>query len=245
MQRFHDHAACLALATALKGHLCETVFTAEVVEIAKGARIYQPGDPSVVLYRVVTGMVGLSSPAPDGDEVTLHLYGPGEIFGELCFCRGVHVHFATALEPSGLVCASAERVTAALQERPALALDLIGVLSDRLASAYADLQAVAVDPLITRLARKLFDMCSAHDADGWCRLPRRFTHDELARLLGVRRESLTRAMIDLRSLGLIDYGPHEPIRVARAAAPSFNFLGRRTAGPPRRKKTAHQVRGGH
>ena len=233
MQPFHDHAACLALATALKGNLCEKVFTAEVATVAKGARIYQPGDSSLVLYRVVAGLVGLSSLGPDGDEVTLHLYGPGDVFGELCFCRGVQMHFATALEPTVLVCASAERVIAALQDRPDLALDLIRVLSDRLASAYADLQAVAVDPLITRLARKLFDMCAATDGDGWCRLPRRFTHDELAQLLGVRRESLTRAMIDLRSLGLIDYGPHEPVRVALAAVRRFTERTRRLELLPR------------
>lgn len=221
MQPFRDHAACLAMATALRGNLCDKVFTAEVVAVAKGARIYQPGDPSLALHRVVAGLVGLSALGSDGDEVTLRLYGPGEVFGELCFCRGVQIHFATALEPTELVCAPAERVIAALRERPELALDLIKVLSDRLASAYAELQAVAVDPLITRLARKLFDLCAAADSDGWCRLRRRFTHDELAHLLGVRRESLTRAMIDLRSLGLIDYGPHEPVRVALAAMRRF------------------------
>jgi CRP-like cAMP-binding protein len=221
MQPFHDHAACLALATALKGNLCDKVFTAEVATVSKGARIYQPGDRSRVLHRVVSGLVGLSSLGPNGDEMTLYLYGPGDVFGELCFCGGVQIHFATALEPTEIVCASAERVLAALHDRPDLALDLIRVLSDRLASAYAELQAVALDPLITRLARKLFDMCATTDGDGWCRLPRRFTHDELAQLLGVRRESLTRAMIDLRSLGLIDYGPHEPVRVALAAVRRF------------------------
>ncbi len=213
MQPVHDHAACLAPAVALKAHLCDDVFTAEVEPVAKGARIYQPGDSSFALHRVVAGLVGLSVLGSDGDE--------------LCFCRAVETYFATALEPTELVSAPGERVVAALRERPELALDLIKVLSDRLASAYAELLAVAVDPLIIRLARKLFDLCAATDGDGWCRLPRRFTHDELAHLLGVRRESLTRAMIDLRSLGLIDYGPYEPLRVASAAVRRFTHQTRR------------------
>jgi CRP/FNR family transcriptional regulator len=225
---FSDHATCLALATVLKGNLCEKVFTAEVRTLPKGARVYQPGDHATTLHRVVSGSVGLSSVAPDGDEVMLHLYGSGEVFGELCFCSGVQKHFATALEPTEIVSAHADRVIAALGERPELAMDLIKTLSERLAAAYAELQAVSADTLVTRLARKLFDLCAVADGDGWCRLPRHFTHDELAQLLGVRRESLTRAMIDLRSLGLIEYAPHTPVRVALSAMHRFIASSRST-----------------
>jgi CRP/FNR family transcriptional regulator len=237
VQPFQDHTSCLALASVLRGKLCDTVFTAEVASIPKGARVYQPGDRDAVLHRVVTGLVGLSAVAPNGDEVTLRLYGPSDVFGELCFCGGAQMHFATALEPTEIVTAHADRVIAALHNRPDLALDLIKVLSERLASAYAELQAVSADSLIVRLARKLFDLCASADADGWYRLPRRFTHDELARLLGVRRESLTRAMIDLRSLGLIDYGSNAPIRVALAPVRRFIATARATELLPRQHPT--------
>jgi CRP-like cAMP-binding protein len=237
VQPFHDHATCLALASVLKGQLCDSVFTAEAASIPKGARIYQPGDRDAVLHRVISGLVGLSSIAPNGDEVTLHLYGPRDVFGELCFCGSVQMHFATALEPTEIVSAHADRIVAALRDRPDLALDLIKVLSERLASAYAELQAVSADPLITRLARRLFELCASSDDDGWFRLPRRFTHDELARLLGVRRESLTRAMIDLRALGLIDYGQNAPIRVALSPVRRFIATTRATDLLPRQHPT--------
>jgi len=221
MRQFSDHTACLALATVLKGTLCETVFTAEVRSYPKGGRIYQPGDPTSSLYRVVTGSVALSSVAPDGEEVVLRLYAPRDVFGELCFCQSLQRHFATALEPTDVVVAPAERVVGALRERPDLSLDLIKVLSERLAVAYCDIEAASADSLVTRLARKLFDLSSVDDGGGWSRLPRHFTHDELARLLGVRRESLTRAMIDLRALGLIDYAAHVPVRVSVPAVRRF------------------------
>jgi len=135
------------------------------------------------------------------------------------------------------VSATADRVVAALGERPELAMDLIKILSERLASAYLELQAVSADLLVTRLARKLFELCAVDEGDGWCRLPRHFTHDELAQLLGVRRESLTRAMIDLRALGLIDYAPHAPVRVALAALRRFMSTARSADLFPRPQTT--------
>ena len=214
MQQFADHAPSFAPPSLLEGKLCDKVFTGEARAVPKGTRIFRPGDAAVCLYRIVSGSVALSSPAPDGGDVTLRLYGAGDVFGELCFSEDVRKHYATALEPTTYVTGSADGVLAALHDRPDLALGLIGLLTDRLARAYGELQTLSGEPLAVRLARKLFDLSAVDEDAGWRRLPRHFTHDELARMLGVRRESLTRAMIDLRALGLIDYAPHVPVRVA-------------------------------
>ncbi|HEY6211481.1 MAG TPA: Crp/Fnr family transcriptional regulator [Vicinamibacterales bacterium] len=221
MHPFSRHPVCLALGSVLKGTLCERVFGADLRQFSKGDHVFRPGDRANALHRVVSGLIGISSPAPDGDDVMLRLAGPDEVFGELCFCGDAQKHLATALEPTTIVSAPADRVIAALRERPELALDLIRLLSERLASAYADVQAATGDRLVTRLARKLVELCVVDQGDGWYRLAHRLTHDELAQLLGVQRESLTRAMIDLRALGLIDYSAHMPVKVALGAVHRF------------------------
>jgi CRP-like cAMP-binding protein len=199
----------------------QIVFSAEPEIVPKGTRIYQPGDTATHLYRVISGSVGVGAVAPDGDELMLHRYGAGEVFGELCFCGRAQAHFAIALEPTTIVSAAVDRIVAALRDRPELAMDLIAALSARVAGVYAELRSAAADTLPTRLARTLFELCAAADGDGWCHLPRHYTHEELALLLGVRRESLTRAMIDLRALGLIDYTARSPLRVAPDALRRF------------------------
>jgi len=236
--QFDDHSTCLVLAVVLKGKLCDKVFTGEIRHLQHGEAIYQPDDGASMLHRVVTGSVGLSSLTPDGDEMMLQVYSRDEIFGELCFCTGRQMHFARALEPAQIVSARADHVIAALGERPDLALDLIRLLSERLGRAYAELQAASADPLLTRLAKKFFELSVIDTGDGWCRLPRHFTHDELAHLLNVRRESLTRAMIDLRALGLIDYRAHQPVRVAVAALQRFVADARSNPLPPYQPRRA-------
>src|SRR5438876_4279037 len=65
--------------------------------VLAGARIFRPGDISPSLFLLRRGLVKLSALSPQGDELTLRLYRPAEIFGEGCFCRGVHRYCATGV----------------------------------------------------------------------------------------------------------------------------------------------------
>jgi CRP-like cAMP-binding protein len=51
---------------------------------------------------------------------------------------------------------------------------------------------------------------------GWITLPQSFRHGELARLLGVRRESVTRAIQELRKLDIVESTRHGSLRIHKA-----------------------------
>jgi CRP-like cAMP-binding protein len=190
--------------------------------VPKGARIFCPGDASDTLFLLRRGLVKLSTLSPKGEEITLRVYRPAEIFGEGCFCRTVHQYWATALEPSEVVESPADRAVETLMQSPETALELVVKLTERLASAYDELQTVSSRMAVNRIAAKLLALPGMEQGhDRWTELANRFTHEELARIVGVRRETLSRALSRLRDLGVVDYAAGRPMRVDRAGLKAF------------------------
>jgi CRP-like cAMP-binding protein len=190
--------------------------------VPKGARIFCPGDASDTLFLLRRGLVKLSTRSPKGEELTLRVYRPAEIFGEGCFCRTVHRYWATALEASQLVESSAERALETLMQSPETALELVVALTERLTSAYDELQTVSSRMAVNRIVAKLLALPGREpDDDRWTELANRFTHEELARIVGVRRETLSRALSRLRGSGMVDYAAGRPMRVDRSGLRAF------------------------
>src|SRR6266700_2124562 len=98
-----------ALQTIDPATLASALFDGPERSVPKGARIFCPGDPGHNLFLLRRGLVKLSTMTPKGDEITLRVYRPADIFGEGCFSRPVHRYWATALERSEVVEASVAR----------------------------------------------------------------------------------------------------------------------------------------
>ena len=62
-----------------------SLFTGPARPISSGGRIFEPGQPARNLFFVARGLVKLTDVSPAGAEVIVHLYHPGDIFGERCF----------------------------------------------------------------------------------------------------------------------------------------------------------------
>jgi CRP-like cAMP-binding protein len=203
--------------TSQPGNVFAALFDGPERTVSKGVRIFQPGDAGNSLFLLRHGLVKLSTRSSKGDEITLRVYRPGEIFGETCLCQGVHRYWATALESSAVIESPAGRALEFLLQSPGLALDLVVNLTERLASAYDELQTVSSRVAVTRIATKLLKLPGIElDHDGWLELTSRFTHEELAQIVGVRRETLTRGLARLRELGVVEYAAARAIRLHRA-----------------------------
>jgi CRP-like cAMP-binding protein len=199
------------------GNIFSTLFDGPERTVPKGVRIFQPGDAGNTLFLLRHGLVKLSTRSSKGDEITLRVYRPGEIFGETCLCQGVHRYWATALEASDVVESPAGRALESLMQSPGLALELVVNLTERLASAYDELQAVSSRVAVRRIATKLLNLPGVElDHNGWLELTNRFTQEELAQIVGVRRETLTRGLVRLRELGVVEYTAPRAIRIHRA-----------------------------
>ena len=101
-------------------------------------------------------------------------------------------------------------------------MELLGELSGRLAAAHGELQALLSQSVLVRLGAKLLDLVAESKTGGvWLDLPHDFHHEELAQMLHVRRETVTRAMTNLKELGLVATGGRGRVRVHRTEMRRF------------------------
>jgi CRP/FNR family transcriptional regulator len=219
-----DHLGCRVLGESVRGTVCTALFTGKPRIVTRGTRIFDAGDHADELFQVRSGVVKLTAVTAAGDEMLLEVYYPDSVFGELCFCdHHQQTATATAIEDSEVLVATRAQLRDLIGEQPELALVLFGEFASRLSSAYSNLQTAVFDAVVTRVAARLVDL-AAHGttgSDGNAELPRKMSHTDLAEMLGVRRETVTRAMVDLRRLNLVSYAPDGRLRLASARLRDF------------------------
>jgi CRP-like cAMP-binding protein len=201
-----------------------------VRQISRGTRIFWAGEPAHNLFFLATGMVKLTDVSTVGDELIVRLCQDGEIFGESCFLQAAQQHCATAIEHSEVLELPARQVIEQVHGRPDTLLELLGELSGRLAATDGELQALASETVVVRLGARLLALAEALETESdWLDLRHGFRHQELAEMMGVQRETVTRAIGSLRKLGLVATAGRGPIRIHRAQM--RRFLGEDLAEP--------------
>jgi CRP-like cAMP-binding protein len=202
--------------------LLRSLFTGPVRQISPGTRLFWAGEPAHNLFFLATGMVKLTDVSITGDERIVHLYQDGEIFGESCFLQAAQLYCATALEQSEVLQVSAQRVIEQVQTRPEILQELLGELSGRLAATSSEFQAFLSDKVVVRLGARLLALVTALESENdWLDLPHGFRHQDLAQLMGVQRETITRAIAALRRLNLVTTVGRGTIRIHRTRMRRF------------------------
>jgi CRP-like cAMP-binding protein len=193
-----------------------SLFTGPPRCIGPGGRIFEPGQPARNLFFVAKGLVKLTDVSPAGDEVIVHLYHPGDIFGERCFLGTAQQFFATAFGQSDVLEMPASGVIDQIRIRPDTLLELLGELSGRLTAIDGEFHSFVSDSVLVRLGATLLALASDSARDGdWLDLPHGFSHEAFAQMLGVHRETVTRAVASLKKLGVVSTAGRRPIRIHR------------------------------
>src|SRR2546421_12994744 len=94
---FADHLHCITLSSRLRGKLCEQLKARPARRVRAGQVLYVTGDAARSVFLVRSGLIKTSVVSPGGDELTLRVCRPGEVFGELCWCIGQRREEAVAL----------------------------------------------------------------------------------------------------------------------------------------------------
>jgi len=172
----------------------------------RGDIIFQRDDEGRALFIVESGVVRVYLPSPQGNDLTLAVFGPGDFFGEMSLLDG-SPRSASAAASVDTVVLALERsdFIAVLTSRPAAALSVLEVVSRRLRDANEMASDLAFLDVGARLARKLLDLAAAHGKrlQKGTLLDLTITQEELANMIGVTRESVNRNLGDFRRLGLI------------------------------------------
>ena len=218
-----DHRQCVALSGCFRGKLCDQLMHRPGRSVGKGELVYGLGDSAQSVFFLRRGFVKLTSLTEDGRELILRLHQAGEVFGELCHCTGERREQAVAMEDSEIVELNFDEFVAHLQNnRPAFLLFLSNV-AQQLSAAYDQIQTLSFSSTMERLVRTLGRLADEFgEPDGeWVRLTHYFRQDDLAQMIGARREGVSTLLNQFRDRGLINYARKDGLLLHRAGLEGF------------------------
>jgi len=168
----------------------------------QGETIYAPTDGDVAVYLLIEGEVQLYRLGSDGRRFTIVTLKPGAVFGQASLLGGLESEtYAEATETS-TVWIIADRSARQLFSKSAdLSLSLLAGLSQRLVDVEARLESMAYQKVPGRLAALLLQMMDEESGT-----VTGMTHQNMAEMLGIYRETVSQAFRDFRNKGLVSPG---------------------------------------
>jgi CRP-like cAMP-binding protein len=174
-----------------------------------GEPVFREGDDSDTCYVVSAGHARALREHPDGRQITLATFGPGDIFGELAMFdderRSATVEATDDLEVLGILGGDMRRL---MRRHPDIAVKLVISLGRRLRAANERLARQSFQTVQSRVAAvltQLVDQARSEGAGDRDVLVTA-TQAELAQLAGSSRESASRFLAVLERAGVISQG---------------------------------------
>ena len=172
-----------------------------------GEEIVRKDVPADAVYVIVKGRASVSVAARDGRVLTLREIGESEIIGEVSLLDGgLPSATVTAVTNLELIVVERQSFLNLLEERPKIAVALLPVLASRLRRLTAWADDLAGLPLSARIARCLLGLLAAHGQElgpARSRIGRRFSQEDLARMVSATRESINKHLARLERDGIL------------------------------------------
>jgi len=162
---------------------------ATMINCPAGRVFYIPGETGEVLFLLKKGRVQLYSLSPDGRKLTVKILEPMTFFGEMAILgQGMHNTFAEAMDDCVICLMSRQDVKRLLLSNPPVAARICEELAGRMMEAERRLEEFAFKNVEARLAALLVRLADdRNEVVG-------YSHQELADMLGVYRETVTHAL---------------------------------------------------
>ena len=159
------------------------------------------------MYVLRRGRVRIYKLSPEGRALTLLILEPSSIFGEMALAPDwVHDSFAETMTDSTIGTIRRDEMRRVLNANPAVALRFMNIMSQRLRALEHKLADIAFKSVPQRLATVLLNLADLQEARQDYSTPPavvRYTHQQLAEMIGSYRETVTKAIGELREAGLI------------------------------------------
>ena len=174
--------------------------------LEEGDVLYSPQDGKERLFVLKEGRVQVYEVDRGGEEVTLSVIEDGNVFGEMALTgqslEGVYVR---ALAPSTVVPLGRKELEDLIVKKPEVGLRLVRELAERLRASerrYADVVGKDVPARLATLILTLVESEGVVSSESY-RIPTRYTHEQLASMIGCRRVAVSRAFSKLRESGAV------------------------------------------
>lgn len=178
----------------------------------KGMIIFHKGGLGQSLYIIESGQVRIFSLSETGQEISINIYGPGDLFGELALLDGQpRSAGAMAMEKTVTLTLYRDDFLRYLEAFPGMRRGIMQVLSRRLRYATAYAETLAFLDVYGRVAAKLLELADRYGVAkaGVEQIELRLTQTELASWVVASRESVNKVLGAFRDQGLIQFEGQE------------------------------------
>ena len=171
-------------------------------KINKGEVIFSEGDAGHGFFVIAEGRVKIFKVSAEGKEHILHIYGPGQPFGEVPVFAGQKFPAnAQALEKTRALFLPRSAIVDLVAANPSLALNMLAVMSQKLRQFTIQIENLSLKEIPARLASYLIYLADEQEADKVVNL--NISKGQLASILGTIPETLSRIFAKLSGQQLI------------------------------------------
>ncbi|MCL4678097.1 MAG: Crp/Fnr family transcriptional regulator [Alphaproteobacteria bacterium] len=171
----------------------------------KGRDLFAMGDPADLLFIILSGWVKLYRTSKEGEEVIIHVFGPGESFAEAAvFGDGkIYPVNAQAVDDVTLIEIPRSFFTQKIEKDSRFALRMLGAIAARQHYLVQQLEQVTTRTAPQRIGAFLIRFCQKikHAPGGWAvRLP--YDKSIISTRLNIKPETFSRALAKLEPYGV-------------------------------------------
>jgi CRP/FNR family transcriptional regulator, cyclic AMP receptor protein len=167
--------------------------------------IFQEGDSGEVLFIILSGKVKVILAGKNGKEFILSYLGPGSFFGEMAILESAPRSASViTVEPSEFFLLGQKHLTELLRNHPDIAMKILKNLSQRLRKISEQVRSLVMFDIYGRVGRCLLNLAESQDGveiHGQLLISNRPSFQELAKLVGCSRETLSRTLKALKENG--------------------------------------------
>lgn len=181
------------------------------IEAQKGEFIYFPHEHHNKLFFAKEGYIKLGYVNDDGDEVITEIIQPGEVFGQFTLEKNNNRdEFAQACKTNVSLCAfNITDFMELLKTKPQMALSFSGMLGEKLKKVETRIATLLNKDVKSRLINLLLQLGA--EVDNRSVADRFLTHEDIARLIGSTRQTVTTMLNELEQGQLLQINKQQII----------------------------------
>ena len=172
-----------------------------------GQIFHSPNELGEQLFVLRSGRVRIYKLSPEGRALTLMVLEPLTIFGEMTLVgQWLHDTFAEAMNECVIGTIGRDTLRRILERHPQVAIAFMELMGQRLRAMENKLADIAFKNVPQRLASVLLNLAGVPVGQPPTASPPsvvRYTHQQLAEMIGSYRETVTKAIGELRETGVI------------------------------------------